>query len=328
MHKSTMVRMEWFVNHYITGKEPVKVLDVGSYSVNGSYRELFNGKNVDYVGLDIVEGPNVDLVASDPYSWDFIEDESFDYIISGQAFEHIEYPWLTIKQIYKKLKMGGIICITAPNSAEEHKYPLDCYRYFADGFAALARWAGFKVIDVTVAGIPKRNASMDWDSYDNDVYLIAIKSEKEINENEYPKLKLERRYSFGQNKMLEVKFLSAWIRGGIGTYKAIEDFVIKNKIEEIVIYGYGVVGQLMLEELQKAAHVKFTVIDKEKHTVPEKVRFIQFGDDVPKMQNSFMFIAVLDSNRDLKLYLDTVYADLPKMYIDEFITSYLSEQAR
>ncbi|MCH5250044.1 MAG: methyltransferase domain-containing protein [Lachnospiraceae bacterium] len=321
MHKSSMARMEWFVNNYFTDKKHVKVLDIGSFAVNGSYRELFDGKNVDYVGLDVVEGPNVDLVADDPYSWEFIEDESFDYIISGQAFEHIEYPWLTMEQIYKKLKMGGIICIIAPNSGNEHKAPLDCYRYFADGFAALAQWAGLKVIDVTVAGIPERNASSDYDDYWNDVCLIAIKSEEEINADEYPRLKYERRYYLGNNKLLEVKFLTAWIRGGSKIHKAIENFINQKKIEEIVIYGYGDVGRLILEELQGISDIKFTVIDKRECSVSEKVRFIKCGEDSLKMQSSFMFITVLDSSRELKLYLDTVYENLPKMYIDEFITA-------
>lgn len=107
MHVSTMKRMEWFVNHYIGEGNGAKVLDVGSYDVNGTYKELFEGKSVKYFGLDIAEGPNVDIVMETPYSWNNIEDESFDYIISGQAFEHIEFPWLTIKEIYKKLKPGG-----------------------------------------------------------------------------------------------------------------------------------------------------------------------------------------------------------------------------
>ena len=36
------------------------ILDVGSYDVGGSIRDLFN-KN-DYTGVDIIEGPNVDFV--------------------------------------------------------------------------------------------------------------------------------------------------------------------------------------------------------------------------------------------------------------------------
>ncbi|MEM1725222.1 MAG: methyltransferase domain-containing protein, partial [Thermoplasmata archaeon] len=42
-------------------------------------------------------------VVKDPYNWIEIEDSSVDVVISGQAFEHIEYPWLTIKEIYRVL---------------------------------------------------------------------------------------------------------------------------------------------------------------------------------------------------------------------------------
>ncbi len=67
-----------------------------------SYRKLFDGKQAQYIGLDIAAGPNVDVIMDKPYEWDSLEDESFDFVISGQAFEHMEYPWLTIKEIYKK----------------------------------------------------------------------------------------------------------------------------------------------------------------------------------------------------------------------------------
>lgn len=104
--------------------------------------------------------------------------------------------------------------------------------------------------------------------------------------------------------------------------KMIGDFIEQNKIEEIVIYGYGDIGQLILEELQGISDIEFTVIDKRECSVPEKVKFIKFGEGSPVMQNSFMLITVLDSSRGLKRHLDTVYENLPKMYIDEFITSY------
>jgi len=178
MHKSAMRRMKWFVDNYIPRNEKVKVLDVGSYNVNGCYKSLFAGTQVEYVGLDITSGPNVDIVPKDPYSWDEIEDESFDFIISGNAFEHIEYPWLTIKEIYKKLKPGGFICILAPFAHVEHRYPTDCYRYLSDGFIALAKWANFQVIEATVGGVPKDTKDPEWfDSKENydDTVLIAAK---------------------------------------------------------------------------------------------------------------------------------------------------------
>ncbi len=196
MHTSALVRMSWFVDNYVKDKGKVRVLDVGSYDVNGCMRPLFDGTQAEYIGLDIEAGPNVDIVMNEPYNWDNVPDESFDFVISANAFEHIEFPWLTIKLIYSKLKQGGIACILAPNTAIEHRYPFDCYRYFSDGFRALAKWAGFQVINTTVAGVPSMSAATSWDSMWNDVVMVIIKSDKPINTEEYPALKYERRFTF------------------------------------------------------------------------------------------------------------------------------------
>jgi O-antigen biosynthesis protein len=129
-------------------QEKIKLLDVGSYGVNGTYKELFpdTGKYL-YTGLDVTPGPNVDYVPSDPYCWPELQDESFDAIISGQAFEHIEYPWLIIEEMNRVLKKNGLICIVAPSRGPEHKYPVDCWRYYPDGFRALAKWVHLDVLD-------------------------------------------------------------------------------------------------------------------------------------------------------------------------------------
>lgn len=176
MHKSAMLRMQWFIENYIPKDKKVRILDVGSYSVNGNYRQLFRNIDVDYVGLDIENGPNVDVVVKDAYCWNEIKDESFDFVISGNAFEHIEFPWLTMEQIYKKLKPGGFICILAPFRLGEHRYPTDCYRYYPDGLKALAKWARFTVVDATTGGVPDTDDLTEWhtENYD-DTVLIAGK---------------------------------------------------------------------------------------------------------------------------------------------------------
>lgn len=200
MHKSAMIRMKWFVQNYIVPSlstiinKKIRVLDVGAYNVNGCYRELFaQHPNVEYVGLDIVKGPNVDVVVNSPYNWDNIEDESFDFVISGNAFEHIEFPWLTIKLINQKLKYGGFAAILAPNAIHEHRHPKDCYRYFADGLRALAKWGGFKVINATVAGVPNPSASKEWDSALDDSFIVMIKSVEDVDVKKFPRLLHERR---------------------------------------------------------------------------------------------------------------------------------------
>lgn len=311
MHTSTMIRMKWFVDHYVK-KERAKILDVGSYDVNGSYKRLFDGMNIRYVGLDIEAGPNVDVVMESPYSWDNLEDNEFDYIISGQAFEHIEYPWLTIQEIYKKLKPGGVICIIAPSSAPEHKYPYDCYRYYADGFSALAKWAGFTVLDVSVSGIPSRDVSPDWDYRDNDVCLIAMKGSPDLLEMEAVRFPYERRIEESIDLTVRYHFMYQWIHMD-NRREVITDFLKKNKAETVYVYGCDFLGKLLLEELEQLPDIKVIVVRDDKAEIAVE-------------ENAAMIISLLDANKDLKLYLDRVWPELSKCYLDDiFMLSRLGD---
>lgn len=150
MHGSSYQRMAAFacqVRERFSGR-PIRLLDVGSMNVNGDYRGLFAWEKVEYVGLDVAPGPGVDLVPQDPYQWSELPDNTFDVIISGQALEHVEYPWLVLEQIARKLKPEGLVCLIAPSRGPQHRYPVDCYRYLPDGMAALARWAGLEVLEI------------------------------------------------------------------------------------------------------------------------------------------------------------------------------------
>ena len=147
MHKSSLQKMEAFRRRYLTGRErePLRILDVGSQDVNGSYRPIFDQGSWRYVGLDMAPGPNVDLVLPGPYDWRRIPAGSYDVVISGQALEHVEFFWITILEMARVLRPGGLLCVIAPSGGFEHRYPVDCWRFYADGFAALARWARLEV---------------------------------------------------------------------------------------------------------------------------------------------------------------------------------------
>jgi len=146
MHESSINRMKWFIKTYLQEKREYKILDVGSYNVNGSYKHLFDEKCCFYTGLDMEAGPNVDIVPKQTYKWREIENDKYDVVISGQALEHIEFFWVTISEIVRVTKKDGIICIIAPNGFEEHRYPVDCWRFFTDGMVALARYYGLEII--------------------------------------------------------------------------------------------------------------------------------------------------------------------------------------
>lgn len=152
MHRSSFEKMAAFRDAYLTPNPatPQTVLDVGSAVVSDageSYRTLFPQPAWHYLGLDMAPGPNVDLAPENPYRWDMLPDASIDVVVSGQAFEHIEWPWLTIQEIARVLRPGGLAAITAPSSGPVHRYPLDCWRYYPDALPALARYAHLDIIE-------------------------------------------------------------------------------------------------------------------------------------------------------------------------------------
>lgn len=258
MHKASYLRMNYLVDYYepyfAKEKEKIKVLDVGSYDVNGSYKSIFPEQKYVYTGLDMCAGPNVDVVPEDIYHWAEIEDGQFDLVISGQAFEHIEYPWLTIKEVARVLKPSGFCIITAPNGAPEHRYPTDCYRYFSDGLTALAKWADLKPLHVSVAGVPRIQGTDDWISEDNDAYLVAQKRPFCNEEIEEP-FKYERRITI--------------TRGQEDTYKTFEQAVKETckqfeKDKPIILFGAAEVGAKVIDILGEDKVFCFADNSKEK----------------------------------------------------------------
>lgn len=150
MHKSSYNNMKKFVEGYLEKykDKELTILDIGSQDVNGSYKPLFDNPNWKYYGCDMVEGNNVDIVLKDIYDWKEIKSHSVDVVISGQAFEHIEYIWGTMLEISRVLKDEGMACIIAPSGGVEHRYPFDCWRFYPDGFSALSKYSGLNPLKV------------------------------------------------------------------------------------------------------------------------------------------------------------------------------------
>jgi len=178
MHTSSMLRMKWLEDTYAStlAGDRIRVLDVGSYDVNGSYRRIFVDKKYEYLGLDMQDGPNVDIVLKNPYDWSQIDTDTFDLVISGQAFEHIEFFWVTLAEMARVLKQNGLLFVIAPHGFDEHRFPVDCYRFFSDGMVALARYVSLEPLHTHTNAAPNAGCT-DWYSQtEADSVLVARKT--------------------------------------------------------------------------------------------------------------------------------------------------------
>ena len=144
MHPSSYAMMKLLLSQHLPADNPLHILDVGAMDVNGGYRPLM-APAWKYTGCDIAPGANVDLVQLSPYH---IQDQAADYdvVISGQCLEHVEMPFLLVREIARVLKPCGLCFLVAPWTWPVHRFLLDCWRILPDGMAAMLRFAGLTPI--------------------------------------------------------------------------------------------------------------------------------------------------------------------------------------
>lgn len=148
MHLSSYEHMQDLATRYLDRARPLSVVDIGSQDVNGSYRALFEHPGWTYTGIDLEAGKNVDLVLESPYRLPFAT-RSVDVVVSGQAFEHVEFFWASWLEMLRVLKPGGLVFLIAPSRGYEHRYPQDCWRFYPDGWRALAKFGACELLEAT-----------------------------------------------------------------------------------------------------------------------------------------------------------------------------------
>lgn len=114
-----------------------RVLDVGSRWVEGGSLEGMFGA-AEYVGVDLQKGRNVtDVMNAHDLTGKFAEN-SFDLAVCFDTLEHDDQFWLTVAQMKKVLKVGGIMAIGVPGVlCPLHEWPGDFWRFMDDGVKSM-----------------------------------------------------------------------------------------------------------------------------------------------------------------------------------------------
>lgn len=94
-----------------------KIIEIGSYDVNGSVRQFFHKSC--YVGVDLIHGAGVDIVCEG----DKVDhaDNTYDIAISCECFEHNPKWSETFENMHRMTKEGGVVLFTcATTGRPEH----------------------------------------------------------------------------------------------------------------------------------------------------------------------------------------------------------------
>lgn len=333
MHKSAAVRREWFFNTYKSylhsiSSGCIRILDVGGKNYNDIWKDVFMSSNCKKDILDIQESPEVNIVPKDPYHWEEIPDETYDLVVSLNTLQHVDFFWLTVREIKRVLKKNGIFFMVAPSNRYNGKYPVVNWAFNRDGLWAIAKWAGLEVVDASVAGIPSMDAGPEWDYPLDDAVLIAIKGQKK----EIPffemveKLRFQRYY---KDRNRKAEMLAGWLELYQTTGQGISQWFEKHQISRVNLYGAGVPGKLLTEELISAGIEILNVLDRN----PSKkcMDFICCSPDSVSMRDREALTVITMSE---KAACKEVYDSLsdkgfrPIKLLSEIVEDFFPEQTR
>jgi SAM-dependent methyltransferase len=132
------------------------VLEIGSRSRSGIDYRGFIPADLSYVGMDILPGPNVDVVGDAHELERLLGRDRFVAAFSRSVFEHLAMPWKVAVELNRVLKPGGIVFTGTHQTWPLHEEPWDFWRFTQHSWTALFNPStGFEVLE-TACGEPAR----------------------------------------------------------------------------------------------------------------------------------------------------------------------------
>ena len=132
------------------------VLEVGSRARSAITLSHRIPPQLTAVGMDILPGPNVDIVGDAHELSTVLAGRKFVAIFSTSVFEHLLMPWKVALEMNRILEPGGIVYTSTHQTWPVHEEPWDFWRYSRHTWPALFNPAtGFEILEAVV-GEPAR----------------------------------------------------------------------------------------------------------------------------------------------------------------------------
>lgn len=140
----------------LDGFETGAVLELGSRARSAITRRHRIPARLEYIGLDILAGPNVDIVGDAHELSAIFPEKRFVAAFSASVFEHLAMPWKVVLELNKVLAPGGIVYTSTHQTWPPHEEPWDFWRFSQHSWKTLFNAAtGFEVLEAVV-GEPAR----------------------------------------------------------------------------------------------------------------------------------------------------------------------------
>ena len=177
--------MDAVVRHLAHLFKGEKVLEIGAYDVNGSIRAMaMSAGPSEYCGVDLVAGPNVDLVCSgDQLSF---PDDSFGVTISSECFEHNRHWRETLANMIRMTRPGGAVIVTCATLGRLEHGTVRSNPESSPGTQSIADDYYCNLVQQDFETLPLKSSFSDWhfarNPWSADLYFIGLKGHGQISE--------------------------------------------------------------------------------------------------------------------------------------------------
>jgi SAM-dependent methyltransferase len=147
------VNMDYLDQHFPTLCDVKTVLEVGSLNVNGNGKSFMASRGIDYLGIDIRTGPDVDVLCDITAPREEIAHRlpltSFDLVLCMNVLEHLFEPVRALDNMLEVLRPGGYLVVVTPAVWDLHDWPHDFFRLNPDFFRHWSSRNGAKILPGT-----------------------------------------------------------------------------------------------------------------------------------------------------------------------------------
>lgn len=142
--KAAYARFAQLVNQHPSPR----ILDVGGRNRSDKPTMPRYSPNALHVVTDIIDGPDVDVVGDAHLLSSLFTEDSFDFVVSIDVFEHLLMPWKVVVELNRVLKPGGHVWISSHQTIGLHDLPWDFWRFSRDSWNALFNlFTGFEIVE-------------------------------------------------------------------------------------------------------------------------------------------------------------------------------------
>ncbi len=124
-----------------------KILEIGSRARSGITRRQLLPAEARYLGVDIMDGPNVDQVCDAHSLSSALPDKQFNAVMAFSVLEHLLMPWKVMIELNKVMTPNAIGLFTTHQCWPIHDAPWDFWRFSDRAWTALLNPStGFEII--------------------------------------------------------------------------------------------------------------------------------------------------------------------------------------